>query len=1338
MCYNIDESKTSTERKVRMKYIRKILCVFLSLCMTVSCMAGFTFTVSAEDDPRIIVSLGDSYSSGEGIKPFYGQDNKVSDGVVNQDWLAHRSTKAWGGMLKLDGKPMVRDTNWFFAAASGAEIKHLTQIQEKTYNFDWNGKNYSSETATLPRQLDIFNGLTLSSNDYVTITIGGNDIGFVEIMTTAVTDTAESLEISIKNKKSSFNNGIKNNLKDAYLAIADKAGDAAIIVAGYPYLVAAGDGFNAEKATLLKDAVDWFNDEIISIVNGLRNSGMKIYFADVRSSFEGHEAYSSEPYINAFAWGLGSDNDDIDKTALAWSGSFHPNASGAAEYAAAVQKVIDTIENPFTVTFDCKGGTDVAPQKVVSGDKAVKPDDPTREGNTFAGWYDNENCTGDPFDFNTAITENKTLYAKWTHTHDFTYTADGATITATCSADGCNLTDHKATLTIKAPENLTYDGTRKDATITGDTDILGTPGITSIGVPIHAGTYTARITVGGVTASVEYTIAPKVVTVTDLPVLTKQYDGTTVFNENIDLGSSNEQIIINIKGTLDDPDIGTGKTVTITGLESGDSDYVLAESGNQTTLTANIVARPITIKAEDQKIVFGGSISTNKTLVKITSGSLLNGHTLDSITLYDGGSYGMGSANRITPSAAVIKDEQDNDVTAYYDITYEQGTLTVTKAKATIKTHPTANTLTYNGEPQELITKGSSNYGTVVYSCYNIFGNIIYDYKYSATIPTATDAGTYKVFYKVINSSPDVCDDSDDVYSLEVTIERAPVTVKADNKTKTVGENDPALTATVKGLFGSDFVRYTLSRSEGNNAGIYTITPSGNAEQGNYKVTYETGTLTIKSESVEVTGVTLDKTAADLEIGKTLTLTATVKPDNATDKTVTWTSSNTAVATVDEDGVVTAMSAGITKITASAGGKSAKCIVTVKENNQYIKPVPTPTPVPVPVPTSTPSPSPSPSPAPATSVTSTTNDTTAATPNTTTTTNTNEPKIEGGSGGSGWGNIASEIGKTPAGSSVTIDMNGTTTVPTNVLNALKGKDVDLVLDMGGGITWTINGKDISSVSGSIDLGVKLGTSDIPVDVVNNVTGEHYSTTIHLNHSGKFGFKAVMTVPLRKQDAGLFANLFYYNPGQKALEFVSSVKIDANGNADLDFNHASDYAIVIDDHPMDKDNGMSATPTATGLRLAWNPVDGATSYNVYVKKNDKYKKLTSTSKPALKVSGLKNGTTYEFMVRYKVDGKLSEITDSYKVSVTAKYKPIVSLTANEDSITIKWSNVENAEKYKVFKYVNGKLRLVTETTKRAICINGTKAGKEYSYAVSAYVNGKWTKIQKKDIVKVRAK
>lgn len=81
---------------------------------------------------------------------------------------------------------------------------------------------------------------------------------------------------------------------------------------------------------------------------------------------------------------------------------------------------------------------------------------------------------------------------------------------------------------------------------------------------------------------------------------------------------------------------------------------------------------------------------------------------------------------------------------------------------------------------------------------------------------------------------------------------------------------------------------------------------------------------------IPVSSVTLDKTTLELTAGSTATLTATVSPGNATDKTVTWTSNNASVATVN-DGVVTAVSAGAASITATAGGKTASCTVIVKD-----------------------------------------------------------------------------------------------------------------------------------------------------------------------------------------------------------------------------------------------------------------------------------------------------------------------------------------------------------------------------------------------------------------------
>ena len=95
--------------------------------------------------------------------------------------------------------------------------------------------------------------------------------------------------------------------------------------------------------------------------------------------------------------------------------------------------------------------------------------------------------------------------------------------------------------------------------------------------------------------------------------------------------------------------------------------------------------------------------------------------------------------------------------------------------------------------------------------------------------------------------------------------------------------------------------------------------------------------VTVTAASVAVTEVTLNKTTLSLEKGKSETLTATVKPDTATDKNVNWSSLDETVASVDTSGKITALKAGTTTITATLVSNTsvkAECIVTVTEPAQ--------------------------------------------------------------------------------------------------------------------------------------------------------------------------------------------------------------------------------------------------------------------------------------------------------------------------------------------------------------------------------------------------------------------
>ena len=91
-----------------------------------------------------------------------------------------------------------------------------------------------------------------------------------------------------------------------------------------------------------------------------------------------------------------------------------------------------------------------------------------------------------------------------------------------------------------------------------------------------------------------------------------------------------------------------------------------------------------------------------------------------------------------------------------------------------------------------------------------------------------------------------------------------------------------------------------------------------------------TCTVTVKAKIIPVTSVSLNKPSLELTEGDTETLTATIAPDNATDKTVSWSSSDATTASVDATGKVTAVKAGTATITAKAGDKSATCTVTVE------------------------------------------------------------------------------------------------------------------------------------------------------------------------------------------------------------------------------------------------------------------------------------------------------------------------------------------------------------------------------------------------------------------------
>lgn len=119
-----------------------------------------------------------------------------------------------------------------------------------------------------------------------------------------------------------------------------------------------------------------------------------------------------------------------------------------------------------------------------------------------------------------------------------------------------------------------------------------------------------------------------------------------------------------------------------------------------------------------------------------------------------------------------------------------------------------------------------------------------------------------------------------------------------------------------------------------NNAGVRFPPEAYDKNVNPVNMVFENGSITIEEPpTISVTGVVISDSTLSLEEGESETLTATVSPDDATDKTVSWSSTDSSVATVTDDGLVTAVSEGTAtiKVTTNDGGFTAQCVVTVTE-----------------------------------------------------------------------------------------------------------------------------------------------------------------------------------------------------------------------------------------------------------------------------------------------------------------------------------------------------------------------------------------------------------------------
>jgi hypothetical protein len=527
------------------------------------------------------------------------------------------------------------------------------------------------------------------------------------------------------------------------------------------------------------------------------------------------------------------------------------------------------------------------------------------------------------------------------HIHSFTYTATGATITAACTA-GCDITEGLA-LTISAPTELTYDGSAKAATLSTGYNTTAFPGeymikyykganeVEAANVKA-AGDYTAKVTVGEATASVDFTIAKATSSIETIPTASavtygqKLADSTltggtgsvaggfawkdstvapavsdsqnteydvvfTPTDENYDAAECKVKLTVN-KADSAVTTAPTAKTLTYNGsaqslINAGTASggtmkyavttanqepaaeaytfdntslpsstnagtyyvwYKVVGDGNHndlvatTPVTAEIAKAAITITADDKSTKYGADIAE---LTYVVSGAYATGDDL-------GVTVSTTATNASPVNTYPISISWNNN--ANYSATLTNGIYTITKADLTVSASGYSGTY---DEQAHGISVDVGNSGATVYYGTAELTEQNYSNAGSTTNPTYTDVGTYTVYYYVTATN---YDPQPVKGSQTVTIAKKAATISANAASKTYGDADPTLTATVAGTVGNDTLNYTLGRAAGENVDGYTITVTANAaDNPNYDITTNNGTFTINKKALTITADSASK-----------------------------------------------------------------------------------------------------------------------------------------------------------------------------------------------------------------------------------------------------------------------------------------------------------------------------------------------------------------------------------------------------------------------------------------------------------------------------------------------
>ncbi|WP_055534588.1 SGNH/GDSL hydrolase family protein [Streptomyces graminilatus] len=234
--------------------------------------------------PTGYVALGDSYSSGVGAGGYIGSSGDCK-----------RSTKAYPYLWAAAHSP----SSFSFTACSGA----LT------------GDVLANQLTPLG-----------SSTGLVSISVGGNDAGFADVMETCVLEPESSCLARINTAKAYVDSTLPGRLDTVYNAISSRAPAAHVVVLGYPRFYQLGQnciGLSETERSAINTASDYLNGAIAK-----RAADHGFTFGDVRPAFTGHEICSSSSWLHSLS--LLNIGESYHPTAAGQSGGYLPTFTGAA------------------------------------------------------------------------------------------------------------------------------------------------------------------------------------------------------------------------------------------------------------------------------------------------------------------------------------------------------------------------------------------------------------------------------------------------------------------------------------------------------------------------------------------------------------------------------------------------------------------------------------------------------------------------------------------------------------------------------------------------------------------------------------------------------------------------------------------------------------------------------------------------------------------------------------------------------------------------------------------------------------------------------------------------